>query len=334
MPTAFVTGITGQTGSYLADILLARGYLVVGLVRGGDETRQALEERTPGLDLVEGDLADEQHLARLVAEVAPDMIFNLGGLTSVAASWDHPLDTARITALPPAVLLDAALAVQRRDDRPVAFVQASSAEIFGSPTVSPQNEETPVRPVNPYGAAKAYAHYLVASYRSMGLAASSCILYNHESPRRPETFVTRKITRTVARISLGLETELVLGSLDARRDWGWAPDYALALAMVGAAATSDAAAANDYVIASGVSHTVRDFVAVAFAAAGIDDWEPYVKQDPRFRRPVDATELVGDSSRIRAALGWRPTVGFDELVGSMVRHDIELAGATPPSEQG
>jgi GDPmannose 4,6-dehydratase len=321
MPTAFVTGITGQTGSYLADILLARGYRVVGLVRGGDETRQALEERTPGLELLEGDLADGARLADLLEEVAPDSVFNLGGLTSVAASWEHPLDTALITALPPAVLLDAALAVQRREGRPVSFVQASSAEIFGSPTVSPQNEDTPVRPVNPYGAAKAYGHHLVASYRTMGLAASSCILYNHESPRRPETFVTRKITRTVARISLGLETELVLGSLDARRDWGWAPDYAKAMQLVADAEP------GDYVIATGEAHSVEDFVAAAFAAAGIAHWRGYVKQDAAFVRPKEATEFVGDSSRLRATVGWEPTRTFEEIVAAMVENDLALEAA-------
>ncbi|MCU1598731.1 MAG: GDP-mannose 4,6-dehydratase [Glaciihabitans sp.] len=318
MPTAFVTGITGQTGSYLADILLARGYRVVGLVRGGDETRQALEERTPGLELLEGDLGDGERLADLVARVAPDAVFNLGGLSSVAASWERPLDTALITAVPPAVLLDAALGVQRREDRRVSFVQASSAEIFGSPSESPQNEETPVRPVNPYGAAKAYGHHLVASYRSMGLAASSCILYNHESPRRPETFVTRKITRTVARISLGLETELVLGSLDARRDWGWAPDYAAAMQLVAEAEP------DDYVIATGEAHSVEDFVAAAFAAAGVVDWRGYVKQDAAFVRPKEATEFVGDSSRLRARTGWAPTRAFEQIVAAMVENDLAI----------
>jgi GDPmannose 4,6-dehydratase len=203
----------------------------------------------------------------------------------------------------------------------VRFVQASSAEIFGRTSRVPQDETTPVRPLTPYGAAKAYAHHLVGVYRARGLHASSCILYNHESPRRPQTFVTRKISVAAARIARGLQDELAMGNLDARRDWGWAPDYVGA--MMSAARDP---LGRDYVIATGISHSVRDFVAAAFRAAGISDWEKYVTLDPRFARPSDAPELVGDSTRAREMLGWSPTVTFDEVVTRMVEHDLALLG--------
>jgi GDPmannose 4,6-dehydratase len=316
--TALVTGVTGQTGSYLAELLVASGVDVVGVVRGGDTAAEALIERTPDVTLIEGDLGDPARLRAIVLDVAPDAVYNLGGLTSVAQSWSDPLASATITGLSAAALLDAAWAVQTGAGRVVHFVQASSAEIFGVPAEHPQSESTAVQPINPYGAAKAYAHFLVGAYRTLGLAASSCILYNHESPRRPDTFVTRKITMAVARISLGLQDKLALGSLDVRRDWGWAPDYAAAIALVGGSA------AEDFVVATGASHSVGDFVSSAFAAVGIDDWEKYVELDPAFRRPAEAAELVGDSTRIRTRLGWAPTVDFDELVARMVRHDLDL----------
>jgi GDPmannose 4,6-dehydratase len=327
--TAFVTGVTGQTGSYLAEQLTASGHRVVGLVRGGDTTSQDLLARTPDVTLVEGDLLDSARLREIVLDVAPDVVYNLGGLTSVGASWTEPLATAETTGLSAAVLLDAALAVHRTAAKPVGFVQASSAEIFGSPAQHPQDETTPVLPINPYGAAKAYAHFLVRSYRQLGLDASSCILYNHESPRRPTTFVTRKITRAAARISLGLQDKLTLGALDSRRDWGWAPDYANAIAMVGESA------ADDFVVATGQSHSVEDFVVAAFAAAGVPDWRSRVEQDPAFLRPTDAPELVGDSTKLRRALGWEPTVSFEEMVARMVRHDIELESSDGrPADRG
>jgi GDPmannose 4,6-dehydratase len=197
-------------------------------------------------------------------------------------------------------------------------VQASSAEVFGQPATSPQDEDTPVRPVNPYGAAKAYAHLMTGVYRSRDLHASSLVLYNHESPRRPRHFVTRKITSTVAAIARGEADRLVLGNLDARRDWGWAPDYVDAMVR---AARADRPA--DYVVATGEGHTVRDFVAAAFAAAGIDDWAGLVEVDPAFVRPADATDLTGDATRARRELGWAPTVGFTELVARMVEADLQ-----------
>jgi len=316
MPVALITGITGQTGGYLAEQLLGDGWTVHGVVRDADEAREDFTHRAPEARLHSGNLEDPARMTDIVLETAPDAIFNLGGISSVARSWADPAETARITGLGVVALLDAAWQLRERENRRVSFVQASSAEIFGDATDLPQTEYTPIRPVNPYGAAKAYAHHLVGVYRRRGLEASSCILYNHESPRRPETFVTRKITKGAADIANGTATELVLGNLDAVRDWGWAPDYAAALAL---AAISDP---GDYIIATGEPHTVRDFVEAAFVAAGIADWESYIRQDPAFMRPSDAAALVGDASKARAAFGWAPTVSFAEMVAAMVANDL------------
>jgi GDPmannose 4,6-dehydratase len=264
----------------------------------------------------------------VVRAAAPDLVVNLGGISSVAYSWDQPVLTGDVSGLGAGRLLELAWQHQERSGRRVSVVQASSAEIFGDPANSPQDESTPIRPASPYGAAKAYAHALVGVYRARGLAASSLVLYNHESPRRPPSFVTRKITQAAARISAGLETTLVLGNLDARRDWGWAPDYVDA--MVRALRAPDA---DDYVIATGQAHAVRDFVAAAFARAGVPEWERHVEVDQRFVRPADAALLVGDASKARRQLGWAPTVTFDELVGRMVEHDVTEVAETP-SEGG
>jgi GDPmannose 4,6-dehydratase len=321
MPTALITGITGQTGGYLCDQLLESGWDVHGVVRDADDLETEFRARSPRAELHSGDLGSPESMRAIVGEVQPHAIFNLGGLSSVAQSWEKPELTGRITGLSVASLVDAAWQLRQDLGRRVSFVQASSAEIFGHAEQVPQNESTPVRPTNPYGAAKAYAHHLVGVYRGLGLEASSCILYNHESPRRPEGFVTRKITSGVARIAAGLDDHLTLGNLDATRDWGWAPDYATALAL---AATGTP---GDYVIATGKAHTVRDFVAAAFAAVGISDWEPYIRQDPAFMRPSDAPALVGDPSLAHEVLGWRPRVEFDELVALMVEHDRSTLSA-------
>jgi len=320
MPTALITGITGQTGGYLCEQLIASGWTVHGLVRDRDETEPEFRERSPLAQLHSGDLGSPESVRAIVDLVEPDAIFNLGGLSSVAESWKKPELTGLITGLSVASLLDAAWQLRARTGRRVSFVQASSAEIFGFATQVPQDENTPVQPSNPYGAAKAYAHHLVGVYRRLGLEASSCILYNHESPRRPEGFVTRKITMGVARIAAGLDSTLVLGNLDAKRDWGWAPDYAAALALAGTGTP------GDYVIATGEPHTVRDFVIAAFAAVGISDWERYIEQDPRFMRPQDAPALVGNPARALEHLGWKPTVAFDEIVARMVANDRAILG--------
>jgi GDPmannose 4,6-dehydratase len=248
-------------------------------------------------------------------------VYNLGGISSVAYSWEHPVATGAVSGVGAVAVFEAAWRAQEASGSPVRVVQASSAEIFGQPDRVPQDEGTTVRPLSPYGAAKAYAHQMAAVYRARGLHVASCILYNHESPRRPPAFVTRKITQAAARIAADGEGVLALGNLDARRDWGWAPDYVDA--MVRAARHT---AAADYVVATGRTHSVAEFAAAAFARAGITDWERHVVVDARFVRPADADEVVGDASRARQELGWAPTVPFEEVVGRMVDHDVAILG--------
>lgn len=318
---AFVTGITGQDGGYLAEQLLAEGVTVHGLTRPGDSA--AVEEllgRSPEVVLHEGDLADADLITGILTDVDPDEIYNLAGISSVAFSWEHPVLTAQLSGVAAATVLEAAWQMQEASGRRVAVVQASSAEIFGNATESPQTELTIVRPVSPYGAAKAYAHQMTDIYRARGLAASSCILFNHESPRRPETFVTRKITSAAARIGIEGKGVMRLGNLDASRDWGWAPDYVDAMVR---AARSDVP--GDFVIATGETHTVAEFAEAALRRAGIGDtWREHVEVDPQFFRPVDATAMVGDPGRARQVLGWQPRVPFSEVVGRMVDHDLRL----------
>ena len=318
MTVALVTGVAGQDGSYLAERLVAEGVRVHGLVRAGERPGSL-----PGsVRLHVGDLADVDGLAALVRRTRPDEVYNLGGISSVAYSWRYPVETGAVSGLGAVALYEAAWRLQEDAGRPVRVLQASSAEIFGTPDRTPQDERTTVRPASPYGAAKAYAHQMAAVYRARGLGVSSCVLYNHESPRRPETFVTRKITAAAARIARAGSGTLALGNLEARRDWGWAPDYVDA--MVRAARHP---VADDFVVASGSTRSVADFVAAAFAAAGVDDWARHVTVDPRFVRPVDPAEQVGDPRRAREEFGWRGTMPFDEIVGRMVRHDLGLLTA-------
>lgn len=321
MSRAFVTGIGGQDGTYLAERLLAEGVEVHALAHDIEPLPDL-----PGVELHRGDLTNVPDVRALLIDLAPDEVYNFAALSSVARSWAEPDLTARVNGMAAAALLESALLVQEKHGRAVRFVQASSAEIFGEPDRHPQDESTSLRPVNPYGAAKAYAHLMVDVYRRRDLHAVSAILYNHESPRRPEQFVTRKITATVAAIAQGRADSLALGNLDARRDWGWAPDYVDAMVR---AARADSP--NDYVIATGVAHSVRDFVAAAFARAGIADWQDLVVVDPEFVRPVDPTELAGDATRARTLLGWEPTVGFEELVGRMVDADLAQESSSRPS---
>lgn len=316
MTRALVTGVGGQDGSYLAERLLADGLEVHALVLD-DERRPP--HCPPEVTLHVGDVADVEGTRRLVLDLAPDEVYNLAAISSVAQSWQEPDLVARVNGMAPVGLLESARLLHDRG-RDVRVVQASSAEIFGEPARTPQDEDTPVRPLNPYGAAKAYAHLAVGVARQRGLHASSMVLYNHESPRRPEKFVTRKITSTVAAIARGRADRLVMGNLDSRRDWGWAPDYVDAMVRAARADTP-----RDYVVATGESHSVGDFVAAAFAEAGIEDWQPLVHTDPAFVRPADATDLVGDSSLARAELGWSPTIGFTEVVARMVAADLEAS---------
>jgi GDPmannose 4,6-dehydratase len=313
---AFVTGIGGQDGSYLADRLVADGLEVHALVLSTDGPP---EHCPPDVVLHPGDVTDVDGVRALLLDVDPHEVYNLAAISSVAQSWSEPDLTARVNGLGAVGLLESALAVQERHGHAVACVQASSAEMFGEPGVSPQDELTPIRPVNPYGAAKAYAHLTVGVYRRRDLHAVGAILYNHESPRRPDRFVTRRITATVAAIARGRADRLVLGNLDARRDWGWAPDYVDAMVRAARAET-----ASDYVVATGVGHSVRDFAAAAFTRAGITEWEPLLVSDPTLFRPADPADLTGDSSRARRDLGWTPTVTFEEVVGRMVDADLRL----------
>jgi len=309
-PVSFITGIGGQDGTYLADRLVADGMEVHALVLEADGPPAHCPDEVV---LHTGDLGDIESTRRLVRELAPREVYNLAAISSVAQSWDEPDRTAHVNGLAAVALMESARQVDG-----VRLVQASSAEIFGEATTSPQTEETPIAPVNPYGAAKAFAHLSARVFRQRGMHVSSTILYNHESPRRHPRFVTRKITSTVAAIARGEADELVLGNTDVRRDWGWAPDYVDA--MVRAARADEP---GDYVVATGRSHSVRDFVAAAFAAAGIADWEHLVRQDSALLRPADPAEQVGDASRAREELGWAPTVDFAEIVRRMVAADLD-----------
>jgi len=327
MPTAFLTGIIGQDGGYLAERLVAEGWHVHGLVRPGDDRVDDLRRRVDGVVLHEGDLMDVARVGDLVAYLTPDEIYNLGGIASVAQSWQRPLLTAQVGGLGAAGLLEAAWQLHR-GGRDVRVLQASSAEIFGTPDRSPQSETTPIRPVSPYGAAKAFAHHLVGVYRGRGLHATACILYNHESPRRPAGYVTRKVTQAAARIAAGTQDRLHLGSLDIRRDWGWAPDYVDA--MVRASRHSEP---GDFVVATGEAHSIEDFVAAAFARVGLR-WQEHVALDPALARPVDPPDLVGDASKARRLLGWRPTVSFEEIVRQMVDADLRELAAAASGDNG
>ncbi|MCW2678934.1 MAG: GDP-mannose 4,6 dehydratase [Frankiales bacterium] len=315
MTSALITGITGQDGGYLAEHLLADGTTVHGLVRPGEQVPEPLAALDVALHVV--DLADDDALRGALRDSGAHEVYNLAGISSVALSWQEPALTAEVNGTLVARLLQLVWEEQERTGSALRFVQASSAEIFAGTTTSPQDESTPLSPRSPYGASKAFAHHLVQVFRERGLHASNAILYNHESPRRPTAFVTRKITSTVAAISEGRADALVLGNLDARRDWGWAPEYVDALVRMARAAAPD-----DFVVATGQSHTVEDFVAAAFARVGIEDWQRYVSTDPAFVRPVDAVELVGDATRARQVLGWAPQVQFTEVVGRMVDADL------------
>ncbi|MGV8857719.1 GDP-mannose 4,6-dehydratase [Rhodoglobus sp.] len=313
MTLALITGVTGQDGSYLAELLLAQGYEVHGVTRDADEVV------TSGVVAHELDLGTDSAIAQLIADIEPHEIYNLAALSSVYQSWQNPALTARLNGSVVAEMLAAVKLIHDRGNTDIRFVQASSAEIFGAPTESPQNEQTAIRPTSPYGAAKAYSHGLVGAYRTAGVAASSVILYNHESPRRPEAFVTRKITAAAARISAGLQETLELGNMDAQRDWGWAPDYADALMRAAQHPEPD-----DFVIATGVSHSVRDFVIAAFDRAGVDNWQDRVSVSGTLLRSGDAALQLGDASKARKILGWSPTVKFEEIVATMVDHDLAL----------
>ncbi|NHM26788.1 GDP-mannose 4,6-dehydratase [Desulfofundulus sp. TPOSR] len=314
MKRALITGITGQDGSYLAEFLLEKGYRVYGLVRrssvGNLERIKHLER---DLRLIPGDLTDQNSLIAALVEARPDEVYNLAAQSFVGVSWQQPLLTAQVSALGVTRMLEAIRTVNPR----IRFFQASSSEMFGRAQETPQSEKTPFYPRSPYGVAKVYGHYITVNYReSYGLFACSGILFNHESPRRGLEFVTRKVSDGVARIKLGLAGELRLGNLDSRRDWGYAGDYVQAMWLMLQQDEPD-----DYVIATGETHPVRELVEIAFSHASLD-WQRYVVVDPRLYRPAEVDLLQGDYSKARSRLGWEPRVSFPDLVRMMVDADL------------
>ncbi|QII09134.1 GDP-mannose 4,6-dehydratase [Rhodococcoides fascians A25f] len=316
---ALITGITGQDGLYLAELLLSKGYKVFGLIRGQNNPKAAMVERElPQVQILHGDLLDLSALMRAFAVADPDEVYNLGAVSFVAYSWENARLTTDVTGGGVLNMLESTRLYEQVSGKQVRFYQASSSEMFGKVQQVPQREETLLWPRSPYGVAKVYGHYMTINYReSYGMHASSGILFNHESPRRGPEFVTRKVSQAVARIALGLQTEISLGNLDAKRDWGFAGDYVEAMYLM-----LQQDEADDYVISTGETHSIRELLDHAFAAVDITDWERYVKIDPQFLRPAEVDLLVGDSAKAHAALGWKPKVAFPELVAMMVQNDL------------
>jgi len=319
--TALITGITGQDGPYLAELLLSKGYDVYGLVRGQNNPKlELVRELVPDVKLLTGDLTDLSSLMRALEASSPAEVYNLGAISFVAYSWENAHVTTDVTAKGVLNILEATRLFAGKDPASVRFYQASSSEMFGKVHEVPQTEQTLLWPRSPYGVAKVFGHYMTINYReSYGMHASSGILFNHESPRRGPEFVTRKVSQAVARISLGLQDKLVMGNLEAQRDWGFAGDYVDAMWRM-----LQQDEADDYVVSTNETHTIRELLDVAFARIGVDDWSSYVEQDPRFMRPAEVDLLVGDASKARDKLGWTPTVGFLELVQMMVDNDLQL----------
>ena len=314
MATALITGITGQDGSYLAELLLSKGYQVVGMHRRSSTvTFERIEHLVDKVTLVAADLLDESSLIRVLKEYQPQEVYNLAAQSFVQTSWAQPVLTGEVTGLGVTRLLDAILMV----DPSTRFYQASSSEMFGKVVEVPQTERTPFYPRSPYGVAKVYGHWATVNYReSYNLHASSGILFNHESPRRGLEFVTRKVTNAVARIKLGLADHVALGNLDAQRDWGFAQDYVRAMWLM-----LQQDNPGDYVVATGETHSVKEFCQIAFDHVGLD-WEKHVRQDERFMRPAEVDLLIGDPSHARSELGWKPETSFEQLVRMMVDADL------------
>jgi len=312
---ALITGITGQDGSYLAEFLLKKGYTVVGMARRtSTDPFERIEHVRDRITLRQADLLDQSSLIRLLEEVRPREVYNLASQSFVPTSWDQAVLTAEFTAVGVTRLLEAIRLV----DPGIRFYQASTSEMFGKVHEVPQHERTPFHPRSPYGVAKLYGHWITVNYReSYGLFAVSGILFNHESPRRGKEFVTRKVTDGVARIKYGLATELRLGNLEARRDWGYAGDYVEAMWLM-----LRQEAPDDYVIATGETHSVQELVETAFAMVGLD-WRQHVVEDPELKRPAEVDLLQGDYSKAKRALGWQPKVGFRELIDMMVDADLK-----------
>jgi GDPmannose 4,6-dehydratase len=312
---ALITGITGQDGSYLAEFLLSKGYRVCGMVRRASvENFERINHIRHKIELFQGDLLDQYSLISVLQEVRPSEVYNLAAQSFVPTSWNQPVLTSEFTAIGVTRVLEAIRLV----DPKIRFYQASSSEMYGRVRETPQSEMTPFYPRSPYGVAKVYGHYITVNYReSYNLFAVSGILFNHESPRRGLEFVTRKVTDGVAKIKLGQASELRLGNLDARRDWGFAGDYVEAMWLM-----LQQEEADDYVIATGETHTVQKLVEVAFNHAGLD-WKKYVKLDPKFLRPAEVDLLIGDPSKAMKKLGWKPKVSFEQMIQMMVDADVE-----------
>ncbi|GAA1462061.1 GDP-mannose 4,6-dehydratase [Williamsia maris] len=322
---ALITGITGQDGLYLAELLLSKGYEVWGLVRGQNNPKlDLLRETLPEVKVVTGDLLDLSSLMKSMTLARPDEVYNLGAISFVAYSWENARLTTDVTGGGVLNMLEAVRLYQDIADHEVRFYQASSSEMFGRVQEVPQSETTLLWPRSPYGVAKVYGHYMTINYReSYGMHASSGILFNHESPRRGVEFVTRKISMAVARIATGKQTSVSLGNLDAKRDWGFAGDYVEAMYLM-----LQQDAADDYVISTGETHSIREFLDIAFETVGISDWSGHVHVDPRFFRPAEVDLLIGTSTKAQEKLGWTPTVSFPELVKMMVESDLAAEGGT------
>jgi GDPmannose 4,6-dehydratase len=324
MPRAFITGITGQDGQHLAEFLHSKGYEVFGMLKGQNNPRALqIRDEFPYVELVPGDLADLTSLVSALEYVKPDEVYNLGAISFVAISFGQAELTSNITGLGVLRMLEAIRMVGGTQNNPIRFYQASSSEMFGKVREVPQSELTPFHPRSPYGCAKVFGHDITVNYReSYGIFACSGILFNHEGPRRGLEFVTRKISNTAARIKLGVEKELVMGNLDAKRDWGYAGDYVRAMWMMLQQDQPD-----DYVVATGETHSIEEFLTLAFQEVGLDDWRNYVRQDPRFFRPAEVDLLIGDPSKAREKLGWVPEVDFPSLVSMMVQNDLKIEAA-------
>ena len=317
---ALITGVTGQDGMYLSRLLISKGYKVYGLVRGQNNPKIPLvREFAPEVEVLTGDLLDQSSLLRALKSSAPDEVYNLGAISFVAYSWENAQLTSQVTGLGVLNILEA-IRLYAGDDAPrIRFYQASSSEMFGRVQEVPQRETTLLWPRSPYGVAKVFGHYMTINYReSYGMHASSGVLFNHESPLRGPEFVTRKISLAVARIAAGQQDHLELGNLDAKRDWGFAGDYVEAMWLM-----LQQDAADDYVISTGATQSVREYLDVAFRHVGIDDWSGLVRQNPDFLRPAEVDLLIGDAAKARETLGWAPRVAFEELVTMMVDADVE-----------
>jgi len=320
MPKALITGITGQDGQHLAEFLHSKGYQVYGMLKGQNNPRAIqFRDELPYVELVPGDLADLPSLVSALDQVQPDEVYNLGAISFVAISFNQAELTSNITGLGVLRMLEAVRMVGGAQNNPIRFYQASSSEMFGQVREIPQTELTPFHPRSPYGCAKVFGHNITVNYReSYGIYACSGILFNHEGPRRGLEFVTRKITNTAARIKLGIDKELVMGNLDAKRDWGYAGDYVRAMWLMLQQDQPD-----DYVVATGETHSIEEFLTLAFEEVGLGDWRNYVRQDPKFFRPAEVDLLIGDPTKAQQKLGWNREVDFAGLVKMMVRHDLD-----------